>query len=526
MTTPAPGRNDPCPCGSGRKYKHCCLGGGRPPAYPRALQHYQRNELGAALQVARQGLTEQPLDARLHVIAGLCLLQGGQPGAAEPHLRHALQLDPRNVDAAINLGVLLAGRGQPDEAERCYRQGLQCEPAHVLGLLNLGDLLARSGRDGEAERCFAAAVAARPGFAGAHHALAHLRAALGRWDEAEAGYRAALQADPDDLRSRYNLACLLLARGRYEEGWALHEVRTTPSFPLRDTRPPPVDAPRWTGGPLAGRRLLVWPEQGLGDEIQFARYLAARDWAPGAHLTLACRPALLGLFAASGLADEVLASNNPALRERRFDAWTYAMSLPWHAGTRLDTVPAPRPYLRAPAEHAARWQARLPAADGGSLRVGLVWKGAPGHANDRHRSLPGLAALRPLWQADPRLHFVALQKGAGEDEAREPPAGQPLRPLGGAIEDFADSAAIVARLDLVICVDTAIAHLAGALGTPCWALLPATDTDWRWLLDRDDSPWYPGVLRLFRQRRAGDWPDVIERVRAALTVWAASPRAG
>ncbi|HSV70688.1 MAG TPA: tetratricopeptide repeat protein [Methylibium sp.] len=515
MTPPPPGRNAPCPCGSGRKYKHCCLVSARPSAYPQALQHYQRGELGPALQVARQGLAAQPLDARLHVIAGLCLLQGSQPGAAEPHLRQALQLDPRNVDAALNLGVLLAGRGQADEAERCYRQGLQLDPANVLGLLNLGDLLARDGRDGEAERCFVAAVAARPGFGGAHHALAHLRAALGRRDEAEQGYRAALQIDPGDLRSRYNLAVLLLARGRYEEGWALHEVRTTPGFPLRDTRPPPVSAPRWAGEPLAGRRLLVWPEQGLGDEIQFARYLAARDWAPGAQVTLACRPALLPLFAASGLADAVRASNDPALREQRFDAWTYTMSLPWHAGTRLDSVPAALPYLCAPAERSAHWQARLQATDGG-LRIGLVWKGAPGHANDHHRSLPGLAALRPLWQAARPLRFISLQKGAGEDEARDPPPDQPLRHLGGEIADFADSAAIVAQLDLVICVDTAIAHLAGALGIPCWVLLPATDTDWRWLLERDDSPWYPGVLRLFRQRQAGDWAEVIARVRDAL----------
>jgi hypothetical protein len=192
------------------------------------------------------------------------------------------------------------------------------------------------------------------------------------------------------------------------------------------------------------------------------------------------------------------------------------LSLPLYFGTTLQTIPARVPYLSPLRERVEHWRKKFP-FDG--LRVGLVWKGSVLHDNDENRSLLHISALSPLWSV-PGVTFVSLQKGQGEDDASHPPVGQPLIPLGRDIQDFADTAAIVARLDLIICVDTAIAHVAGALAKACWVMLPAIHTDWRWLKDQSDSPWYPKGMRLFRQSKFNDWTDVVEEVTVALKSWA------
>ncbi len=198
------------------------------------------------------------------------------------------------------------------------------------------------------------------------------------------------------------------------------------------------------------------------------------------------------------------------------DYWTPPLSIPHYCHTRLDTIPATIPYLRAVPERIAQWQPLLPAE---GIRVGLVWKGNPQFENDAERSIHAPDLLAPLGSV-PDVRCISLQKGAGEEEAEHPPAGLPLIHLGSQIQDFADAAAIIASLDLVICVDTAIAHLAGALGRPCWVLLPDYKTDWRWLTGRSDSPWYPGTMRLFRQPEMGNWAAVIAEVRIALAEFA------
>ena len=197
------------------------------------------------------------------------------------------------------------------------------------------------------------------------------------------------------------------------------------------------------------------------------------------------------------------------------DYWTFPMSLPLYFATTIQTIPAKLPYLSAPLQRLDQWHRNLPT---GGLKVGLVWKGSAGHKNDANRSLPGLSTLAPLWALS-GITFVSLQKGLGEDEAATPPVGQPILDLGPDIQDFADTAAIVAQLDLVICIDSAVAHLTGALNKPCWVLLPAIGVDWRWLHERTDSPWYPGVMRLFRQTKAGDWSAPIGDAAQALRIW-------
>ncbi len=244
--------------------------------------------------------------------------------------------------------------------------------------------------------------------------------------------------------------------------------------------------------------------------MQFVRYTAELKRRGAATVRVQCRPPLAELLATATGVDGVVGSERPPAH----DFWVFALSLPHLLAARLDTIPAALPYVRAGADRLATWAPRLPPGP----RIGLVWKGSPDHANDAQRSLGSLSALAPLWSV-PGVSFVSLQHGLAGDEAQELAGAQPLWHLGGAIADFADLAAVVAQLDLVICVDTAVAHVAGALGQPVWVMLPAARTDWRWLEGRTDSPWYPGVMRLWRQAHPGAWAPVVDRIAQALPDW-------
>jgi hypothetical protein len=336
--------------------------------------------------------------------------------------------------------------------------------------------------------------------------LGVLYACMKREAEAERCYRTASGIDPGYANARFNLAYILLRQGRYEEGWACMEARDWYAA-LEDRLP----CPRWRGEDLAGKSLLFAFEAGQGDMIQFCRYASVLKTKGAASITMICHSPLKALFATLDGVDSVIGFNEP-LPSAHYDYWTPPLSVPGYCKTRLETIPAALPYLQSDPERVARWQPLLPRQ---RPRIGLVWKGNRSFENDADRSLPSLKLLAPLWQV-PGAQFVSLQKGAGEDEAAQPPDDQPLTDLGSKVEDFADTAAIIAGLDLVITVDTAVAHLTGALGKPCWVLLPDYKTDWRWLADRTDSPWYPGVMRLFRQEKMEDWAPVVDAVRTAL----------
>lgn len=443
---------------------------------------------------------------------------------AEAAYCRAVELKPDYAEALSNLGVLLKKQRRWEEAEAAYRRAVAAQPAYAEVYSNLGVLLMEQKRLDEAEEACRRAIALRPDHADACSNLGNLFQAQKRPREAELAYRRAIAARPDCADAHWNLSLLLLRRGRLAEGWREHEARYAPARRDRKALPPPVVAggaplPRqWQGEALAGRRLLIWPEQGLGDEIQFVRYLPMLKARGLKHLTLACKPPLLALFSAQGFADRVISTADwhPEMATE-FDYWCYSLSLPLHFGTTLDNLPARIPYLRTTPDKMAFWKTRLPHT---APRIALVWKGSPTHKNDANRSLPSLAALAPLWSV-PGLSFVSLQKGAGEEDVLALAAGQPLTHLGDQMADFADSAAILSQMDLLICVDTAIAHLAGALGVPCWVLLPDYGTDWRWLEDRSDSPWYPGCMRLFRQTADGDWNGVVAQVLEALGRWRA-----
>jgi len=303
----------------------------------------------------------------------------------------------------------------------------------------------------------------------------------------------------------WNLALALLVQGHFPEGWEEYEWRwkTKGLLSPRQLLPQPL----WDGRPLAGRAILLHAEQGLGDTIQFIRYLplvAQR----GGRVIVECQPELQRLVQAMTPDIPVLARGQP-LPDFAFQC--PLLSLPKALGTTLATIPATVPYLHADAQNVQMWRDRL-AGHGSALKVGLIWAGNPHHKNDRNRSVK-LASLAPLAQV-PGVQFYSLQKGAAAAQAKTPPPGMDLIDRTDDLQDFADTAAMIANLDLVIAVDTSVVHLAGALAKPVWTLLPYCP-DWRWLLKRQDSPWYP-TMRLFRQPEIGDWDSVIQQLAAAL----------
>jgi len=465
----------------------------------------------------RLAVAVRPDHADAHLNLGAVLMALGRAGDAAASYRTALAHRANYAEAHYNLGIALHALDRLADAEAAYRDAIACQPALVHAHNNLGCVLRAQDRLAEAADAFRGALAANPDLAEAHNNLGGVLKELGQWPQAEAAYRRALALRADYVDAAFGLAVLLLGAGRFDEGWARYESRyEQPGFVHHRTRSL-LRCPPWRGESLAGKSVLVWQEDGLGDMLQFGRYFAELKARGAAHIAFACMPALRPLFARVPDVDAVLDHDDAAARSSGYDGWTSLLSVPFHLRTTPDTIPQPLRFVPEPAR-VERWRAAFGASNG-RRRVGLVWKGNPRHHNDAHRSLPSLAALAPLWRV-PGIEFVSLQKGQGEDEARHPPPGQPIVAAGDDLADFADTAALVELLDLVICVDTSSAHLAASMGKPCWVMLPGRDVDWRWLRERDDSPWYPRTVRLFRTGDGEPWDAVVERVARACAAWA------
>ncbi|WP_175772712.1 tetratricopeptide repeat protein [Paraburkholderia phenazinium] len=460
----------------------------------------------------RRVIKMKPEYADAHYNLGLLLQKLQRLHEAGAAYQRAIAIRPDNVQAHCNLGVVLVELKRVAEAESVYRRAITIRPDYAEVHSNLGNLLRSLKRFSEAEAAYRRALTIRPNNPDAYNHLGLLLQELKRFSEAEAAYRRALAVQPGCPDANWYLSLLLLHLGRWSEGWSLYEARYRGDT-SRGTIAPSLSYPQWQGEALQGKSLLIWPEQGFGDEIQFVRYLPLLKAQGATRITLVCKPELRPLFQSMAGTAAVITPEE-VRNTAAHDFWTFLLSIPLHLGTTPESVPNQLPYLQAPQDRIETWRPRLPEA---GLRVGLVWKGRASHKNDSNRSLPGLASLAPLWTV-PGLSFVSLQKGQGEAEAIRPPVNQPIRHLGSDIRDFADSAAIIVQLDLVISVDTAIAHLAGALGKPCWVLLPSLGTDWRWMDARVDSPWYPGVMRLFRQEGLG-WSEIVSNVAKALLNW-------
>jgi Flp pilus assembly protein TadD len=422
-----------------------------------------------ARQAYLQALRVQPDFPEALSNLGAQLVDVGKFAEAEPFLRRALQLDSTLMNAACNLANASVRRGEALEAIGYLRKVLEVDPMHVEGLCTLGYTLDVLGDDASAAACF----------------------------------RLALQRDPEFVVARYNQSIHILGAGDLKRGWREYELR----WKVRVFGPPPMEftQPQWAGEELRGQRIYVYSEQGLGDTLQFVRYvplLVER----GAEVVLQVQPPLKNLL--RDLHPSVCVVTDVS-EVGRFDHHCALMSLAGAFGTELHSIPAGVPYLRVGAEAAAKWAGRI---DGAGLRVGLVWSGNPEHTRDRLRSVK-FEQIRRLTETA-GVTFYSLQKGPAAGQLKECDAGRRVIDLGPELLDFTDTAAVVEQLDLVIAVDTAVAHLAGALGRPVWILV-AHAPDWRWLRERTDSPWYP-TARLFRQVERGRWDDVLDAVQGGL----------
>lgn len=428
----------------------------------------------------------------------------GRWHSAETGYRAVIAAAPRFAAARYNLGVVLSERGRFVPAIREFEAALKLKPDYAAASIGLGATLDRVGEGARAEAALRQAVALDPGSAPAWRRLGDVVRGLGQRGAARDAYDQAIALDPADAAARFGRGFVRLLEGDLPDAWEDYEFR-----PSQRRAPDPALAPRWRGENPAGKRLLLYAEQGLGDTIQFLRYvplLAAR----GARVLLAIPVPLMPLAAGLDGGFELV---EPAPSLPPFDACCPLPSLPLLFRSGIDTLPQRLPYLVAPPDRLASWQQRLGRHDG--ITVALVWAGNPDHPNDHNRSLR-LAEVAPLFDlAGPR--WLLLQKGVSREERRQ--GRGRVEWLGDALQDFADTAAVMSCADLVISVDTAACHLAGALARPVWTLLPFAP-DWRWMVGRDDSPWYPG-MRLYRQPRRGDWSSVVERLAADLAALAA-----
>lgn len=418
-------------------------------------------------------------------------------------LDRALAVAPDYADAHFNRGQALQGLKRYTEALASFDKALAIRPEFAAALNDRARALHALKRHEEALASADRALALEPGFAKAWSNRAEALLSLGRWDDALSCYADGLARAPDSADLRWNDACARLLLGDYERGWQGYEWR----WKLEKSTPPPryASGPLWLGKEsLAGKTILLWAEQGYGDTIQFVRYVplvARRGATVLLHVPSALEPLIRSIAGAS-----CVTSRHADLTA--FDCHCPLPSLPLALGTRLETIPADIPYLAPTASHVARWRQRI--GDGPGLRVGLVWAGNPARIRDEERSIP-FATFGALLSV-PDIRFFSLQKDMRSTDAAA--LASTAVALGGDLADFADTAAIASLMDLVISVDTSVVHVAGALGKPVWILIEALP-DFRWLLDRDDSPWYPSA-RLFRQPREGDWESVIEYVRHEL----------
>ncbi len=496
-----------------------------------------RGEMPGALEMCRRAVTLFPNSSDSHFTLGKHLYEAGQPEECIPCYERVLALKPDDAEAHNCLGRVLHERGDLGLARQSYLRAVTLNPEFAEALSNLGALQMDAGEYKTGEAVLRRAIALKPDLWNAHCNLGSILArqgdALGAiaafrnvlmvnprdvatlcslgftldalGDEAGAAscFRLALEVQPESSLARFNLSSHLLLEGNFAEGWHEYEQR----WLVRQFagKREPFAQPQWRGEPIRGKKIYVYAEQGLGDTLQFVRYVPMLAEL-GAEVILEVQPPLVALLEGLHPAVRVIVKGE---RPQEVDWHSPLLSLPGAFGTDLSNIPAPVAYLHTDTSKCADWSRRL-ATD--SLRVGVVWTGNPEHTRDRLRSIP-FSQFRRLTGVEGTT-FYALQKGLTVAQREELAAAGKVVDLGAELEDFTDTAAIVANLDLVITVDTSVAHLAGALGKPVWILLPHAP-DWRWLRERGDSPWYP-TARLFRQTVARNWEGVLDQVEREL----------
>ncbi len=431
-------------------------------------------------------------------------IRSGDWTQAESILRGVLRDNPQNPDALHLLGLVAHHLGSYPTAASLIEKALALNPGESRMYSNCAETYRRMG---DLERALLRVQRAlelnleNPDAWCNHGSICR---ELGKFEDSILSYRRALSIQPDHANAHYNLGLALLVMGNFREGWKEYEYRwkALPQKRLREYR-----QPRWNGQPLSGKTIFVYPEQGQGDIIQFARFLPLLSQM-GANVLFECPSGLLRLF--QSFRDIDCRSSEAEIES--FDYHISLLSLPSILATTLETIPASVPYLRAPEESRMLWKERL-LGDKASCRIGICWAGNPQHVNDRNRSCR-LSLFNPLSAIDGAA-FYSLQKGDPSVQSKHSPVGMKFIDRTNELKDWGDTAALIESLDLVVTVDTAVAHLAGALGKRVWMLVPF-NPDWRWLLGRKDSPWYP-TMTLFRQPKRRDWPAVSRALFAAVS---------
>lgn len=498
-----------------------------------------------------QALARAPGDSLLHYTEGRLNEQRGQAEAAIRSYRKALVLRAEFPEACVNLALLLCRAGELAEAELLLGRALALRPDWPQALCNLSGVLLKQGRHSEALESARSALALKPDSTEARLQAGTALRAQRDYPAAELQLRSALEAGGVTGQSaRLVLAAMLDNLQRFEEsralleeileahpeaptallyrglqqlrleqlpaGWAGHERRFDPQVMNAIRANPgfePPDVPRWAGQSLLGRRILVVPEQGFGDQLQFFRFAPVLRELGAAAVGICCTRSLARLMRSLVGVDTVL-SPEEVTTTGDWDYFVAVMSLPFHLGVDLERLVTRHPYLSASAASVEVWRSRLPA---GRLRVGLNWRGRPSHYNDAHRSSSIEAFSAGLAQVGRAVTWVNLQHDIRPDElAAADQAGLPLTDFSHELADFADTAGLIQALDLVITIDSAVAHLCGALGQQALVLLPFIGCDWRWFANRSDSPWYPGNLQLLRQSARDDWSQPLALARKTL----------
>ncbi len=467
--------------------------------YPELIVHCQR------------GLEQNPSLVALYQLLGSAFFANGEAGAAAEVYSMALPMQSGNAELHNNYAVALRALGHLEDAESHLLRAISLRPRYFDALVNLGNVVKQRGEPGRAIDCYRQALEIRPGHAATYSNVGNALQALGQFDGALEFYERALGLSPQLPQAHWNRSLLWLQLGDFARGWPEYEW----GFACGERVQRSFSVPRWDGAALNGRRILVWSEQGFGDTLQFARYLP-RVLQAGGRVLFECPAALSRLYQRSGFADEIVAREDVDDGKIEFDVHIPLLSLPALYSRAIEQIPAPQAPVIA-AELVQQWRDRIGNQE--RLRIGIVWSGNTEQPNNRRRACP-LHLLLRLAEI-PGTAFYSLQKGPPARELAHAAGAGRVTALDAQLYDFADTAAAMLNLDLIVTVDTAVAHLAGTLGREVWLLLDAA-ADWRWLAGRDDSPWYASA-RLFRQISSGDWDGTLAQVDAALRQRAAQP---
>lgn len=469
----------------------------------------------AGIQLANEGKLQQAADAFLQAIKlnpnypeaynnlGVIFKTANSLESAENCFRRAIKLNPKYFEAYNNLGMVLAESSRLEEGETCFSHALKLSPNYLYAYNNLAIVLKDMNRLEEAEVCFRQIIELSPDNCSSYKNLGAILTYMNRLEEAEKCFLRAIDLNPDYPEAELALGIIYLLQGRYDKGWEKYDSRCK----MPGNAQPEVS--RWQGEDLAGHRILLFHEQGLGDTIQFIRY-AHMVAELGAETIVWVQKPLERLFSMCDNLLTICSGESIPLDQYNFDFACPLLSLPYVFNTSAETIPQGIPYIHSSCEISTKWHNALDKIDGGKMyRVGVAWAGNLDNIQGRKRSI-SFDLFSKLFEGS-EVSWVSLQVGVGENSLT---TSYNFVDLSQELVDFAETAGVIENLDLVITVDTSVAHLAGAMGKEVWVLLPFAP-DFRWLLEKEDSSWYP-KMRLFRQNKIGDWQEVLERVKLAL----------